>query len=57
MRQNWNASRKNERRGRKMEKHTTTSGHDQVGMLLVEATLRLGEAAFNSLKQSLPLFQ
>lgn len=31
MKQNWSVFRRNEKRGRKMEKHTTTSGRDQVG--------------------------
>ena len=31
MKQNWSVSRRNERRGRKMEKHTTMSGREQVG--------------------------
>lgn len=31
MKQNWSDSRRNERRGRKMEKHTTMSGRDRVG--------------------------
>lgn len=30
MRLNWNASRKNGRRGRRMEKHITMSGRDKV---------------------------
>lgn len=31
MKQNWSVSRRKERRGRKMAKHITTSGRDQVG--------------------------
>lgn len=43
MKQNWSVSRRNGRRGRKMEKHTTMSGRDQVGE----------RGAFNSLNQGL----
>ena len=37
MKQNWSVFRRNERRGRKMEKHTTMSGRDQVGERYVHA--------------------
>lgn len=60
MKQNWNVSKRNERRGRKMGKHTTMSGHDGGGEKHARGLKPLhGEKgnAFNPVQQSLLLCQ